>query len=381
MKVRGDASLILLILPLLLGLTLVVSNQQSAQAQTPYHWIILPPMPTPRTEVTSAVIGTDVYVIGGAREGAFASDKVEIFNMQNRSWRSGLSLPTPLHHAVAVTFQGKIYVLGGYLDGWIPVNTTYIYDPANHLWSEGPRMPRAKAAFTAQVVDNRIYTFGGATAYARIIDSHLTQQVLNTTEYYDAETGLWNTGSPLPTPREHLASAEILGKVYVIGGRALTLESNSNINEEYDPKTDTWTEKAPMPTARGGIAAATIGARIFVFGGEAPTGTYNAAEMYNPAENTWVKIDPMPTARHGLTAQVVRGGILVVGGGPQPGFTYSGANEFLDPSSAGESTSPATFSDTKLTLGNVGLLIMLGAGIIILMVVSMLLYLKRPRTG
>ena len=89
-----------------------------------------------------------------------------------------------------------------------------------------------------------------------------------------------------------------------------------------------------MPTARGGIAAATIGTRIFVFGGEATTGTYNTAEMYDPAKNTWVKIDPMPTARHGLTAQAVRGGILVVGGGPQPGFTYSGVNELLDPDSA-----------------------------------------------
>ncbi len=381
MKVQGDVSLTFLLLLLSLGVTLTVSIQQSTQAQTPYHWIILPPMPTPRTEVTSAVIGNDVYVIGGAQEGPVSSNKVEIFNMDNRSWRNGPSLPAPLHHAVAVTFQGKIYVLGGYLDGWIPVNTTYIYDPAQRLWSEGPRMPRAKAAFTAQVLNNRIYIFGGATANARSTDSHLTQEVLNTTEYYDAETGLWKTASPVPTPREHLASAEILGKIYVIGGRKLTLESNSNINEEYDPKTDIWTEKAPMPTARGGIAAATIDTRIFVFGGEAPSGTYNTAEMYDPAEDTWVKIDPMPTARHGLTAQSVRGGILVVGGGPQPGFTYSEANEFLDPNSTREPTSTADSSNAKLTLGNIGTLIILGAGIVILMVASMLLYLRRPYAG
>ena len=379
MKVRDGTSLILLLLLPLLVLALIISIHQPAQAQTPYHWLTLPPMPTPRTEVTSAVIGNDVYVIGGAQEGPVASNKVEIFNMDNRSWRSGPPLPAPLHHAVAVNFQGKVYVLGGYLDGWISVNTTYVYDPSDGRWRDGPKIPGAKAAFTAQVIDDRIYTFGGATT--KIVNGRLTQEVLNTTEYYDAETGLWRTASPLPTPREHLASAEIQGKIYVIGGRKLTLESNSNINEEYDPKTDTWTEKAPMPTARGGIAAATIGTRIFVFGGEATTGTYNTAEMYDPAKNTWVKIDPMPTARHGLTAQAVRGGILVVGGGPQPGFTYSGANELLDPDSAEELASPATSSDIKLTLGNVGLLVILGAGIIILMVVSMLLYLRRPRTG
>ncbi len=337
-------------------------------------------MPTPRTEVTSAVIGNDVYVIGGAQEGPVASSKVEIFNMDNRSWRNSPSLPVPLHHTVAVTLQGKIYVLGGYLDGWISVNTTYVYDPADGQWQEGPEMPRTKAAFTAQVIDNRIYTIGGAAT--RMVGGRLIQEALNINEYYDTATGVWTTASPPPTPREHLASGQSQGKIYVVGGRLLTLATNSNINEEYDPKTDTWQQRAPMPTRRGGIAASSFGTRIFVFGGEANTGTYDTTEMFDPATNTWTEIDPMPTARHGLTAAAVRGGILVVGGGPQPGFTYTGANELLDPILEAETPKITTTStDTGLDLNNIALLIILGAGAIVLMVASILVQKKRQRTG
>jgi N-acetylneuraminic acid mutarotase len=367
--------LLILFLMMLLVSVAFIPGQQSAEAQTKYRWITLPQMPTPRTEVTSAVIGDDLYIIGGVQQGQVTSDKVEIFNIVNRTWRNGPSLPVALHHTVAVTYQDAIYLLGGYLTGWVPVNTTYIYDPAVGDWRHGPTMLTAKAAFTAQVIGNHIYTIGGATTI--VVGDHIVQQVLNNNEYYDMPSSAWLTATPLPTPREHIASVQVSGKIYVIGGRQLTLDTNSNINEEYDPNTDTWAEKQVMPTARGGIAAAAVDAKIYVFGGEAATGTYNTTEMYDISTNTWMKIDPMPTARHGLTAQPVRGGILVVGGGPQPGFTYSGANELLDPGSTEEPASAVASSDTKLNLGNIGILIMLGAVGIILMVASTLFYLIR----
>ncbi len=39
----------------------------------------------------------------------------------------------------------------------------------------------------------------------------------------------------------------------------------------------------------------------------------------------------MPTARHGLGAAAVDGSIYVVAGGPEPGGTFSSANERLVP--------------------------------------------------
>ena len=72
----------------------------------------------------------------------------------------------------------------------------------------------------------------------------------------------------MPTPREHLTSSVIDGKIYVIGGRHLNPSANYANNEVYDPKTDSWKILEDMPTPRGGIASAPINGTIFVFGGE-----------------------------------------------------------------------------------------------------------------
>ena len=293
-----------------------------------YSWKTLREMPTPRTEVTSAVNGNDVYIIGGFEEGSITSDVVEIYNVENNSWRTGYQLPIPLHHAVAVNVEDNIYVFGGYNEKWITVNTTYVFNTKYEKWREGPNMPRPKAAFTAQVIDKKIFTIGGITTL--IEDNKQIQTVLSINEYFDVETGIWYEVNSMPTPREHLASATIDGKIFVFGGRSLTLDSNTDINEVYDSFTNTWSQKASMIIKRGGIAGASLGNKIFVFGGESNEKSFDETEEYNVDTNIWRLIESMPTARHGLTAISISDKILVIGGGPKPGFSYSNANELLE---------------------------------------------------
>jgi N-acetylneuraminic acid mutarotase len=86
-----------------------------------------------------------------------------------------------------------------------------------------------------------------------------------------------------------------------------------------------------MPTARSGIAAAALNGKIFVVGGESTAGTFNETESYDPAKNEWETWAPMPTARHGLGAAVWGKEIYVISGGPEPGGTFSSANEVFTP--------------------------------------------------
>jgi N-acetylneuraminic acid mutarotase len=79
------------------------------------------------------------------------------------------------------------------------------------------------------------------------------------------------------------------------------------------------------------VAGALLGERIFIFGGEAPEGTFNQVESYDPRTNRWSAYAPMPTSRHGLGAAAFNGAIYVIGGGPQPGGSFSNANEALTP--------------------------------------------------
>ena len=86
---------------------------------------------------------------------------------------------------------------------------------------------------------------------------------------YDPAANKWTEKAPMPTAREHLASAVADGKLYVIGGRSNGMSQNVDANEAYDPTTDKWTLLEPMPSKRGGLAsaAASIGDRIYVIGG------------------------------------------------------------------------------------------------------------------
>src|SRR5207237_5923416 len=103
---------------------------------------------------------------------------------------------------------------------------------------------------------------------------------------FDPQTQAWSTRSALPTPRGALSCATVGTTVYAIGGQSPA--GDSAAIEAYDPITDTWhTELAPMPTARNHLASAAVDGLIHVVGGRSArlglTGT--AHEVYDPSTN------------------------------------------------------------------------------------------------
>jgi N-acetylneuraminic acid mutarotase len=136
----------------------------------------------------------------------------------------------------------------------------------------------------------------------------------------------------MPTPRDHHAIGVVNGKLYAIGGRINGRHDRSvTDNEEYDPAADRWKSRSPLPTVRSGIVAAAMHGKVFVFGGESNRGTHKEVESFDPVNNKWQRWSPMPTARHGLGAAVIGNSIYVISGGPQPGATFSSANEMFTP--------------------------------------------------
>jgi N-acetylneuraminic acid mutarotase len=289
----------------------VPENSDAAQ-----EWTALLPMPTERTEVTAATVGSRIYVVGGFDSSGDTVDTVEVYEPRSNTWSTAKELPIPLHHSAAASYQGKLYVVGGYQEGWIPANALLIYDPFTNDWRRAKDMPTPRGALTAQFIDGILYAVGGWNGLP-----------LRTTEAYNPSNDSWDAMAPMPTAREHLASGVVDGKLYVIGGRQGGLTSNLDVNEEYDPKTNVWTTKAPMPSKRGGIVGASLSDSVFVFGGESPAKTFDNNEQYVPAFDSWLIRERMPTARHGLAAAEAGGDIYVIGGGLKPGLSVSSANE------------------------------------------------------
>ena len=135
-----------------------------------------------------------------------------------------------------------------------------------------------RGALTANFINGILYAVGG-------VDK---SETLTSTLAYDPRNNTWTEKAPMPTAREHLTSATINGKLYVIGGRTAGMSTNVDANEVYDPANNKWTILQPMLSKRGGLASATaVNETIYVFGGEQPSGTFNNNEKYDPDTKKW----------------------------------------------------------------------------------------------
>ena len=293
----------------------------AGSAAVPGTWGEGAPMPTARTEVTSAVVDGVIYVIGGFRATGGNTDVVEAYDTAGDSWSVQTPLPQNLDHAGAAAVGDKVYVVGGYISlfqGTISA-ATYEYDPVADTWTARAPMPLARAAAATVLVDGIIYVLGGVGPQETIPLA------------YNPASNSWTQLAPIAAAREHLTASVVDGKIYVIGGRQNVTENVDTV-EVYDPATDTWQTLAPIPTARGGLASGELAGRVHVVGGEdlSPGGaTFSEHEVYDPASASWQSALPLPTARHGLTAQVVSNKLYVLGGGPTPGLSVSSAVEIF----------------------------------------------------
>jgi hypothetical protein len=279
-------------------------------------------MPTPRTEVAVARNGPFVVAAGGFTADGQASDVVEAYNFRQDTWRTLTPLPEHVHHAALASAGGQLYLIGGYLADGSASTKVWINTLDGRAWREGPPLPRSRGAMGYAVVDGYIHVVGGANVFrggSRLSEAH---------DIYDVSEREWSKGADLPEPRDHLAAAAVGDRLYVLGGRKLSLDTNSARVDVYAG--GRWTRLPDMPTARGGFAVAGWDGYVFVFGGERPDGTIAPVEFYDPAAEEWRAGPDLPTPRHGMGAVAFDADRIVVpGGGPQPGLSVSGATEML----------------------------------------------------
>jgi hypothetical protein len=129
-------------------------------------------------------------------------------------------------------------------------------------------------------------------------------------------TGRWRDLAPLPTARANLATAEVGGLVYAIGG--IDKVDATNVVETFDPRSGRWTTSLPLPQPRDGPGAASLDGLLYVAGGfVVPGGTTSSVVVYDPKRNTWRSVAPMPTVRERLRL-VASGRYLYAIGGTAP---------------------------------------------------------------
>ena len=282
-------------------------------------WERLAPLPTPRTEITTAAVGDRIYAIGGFDAAGDTAATVEVYDAEEDTWTPGPDLPLAVNHPMSAVAHGTLYVLGGYL-GPLSDPTDRAFFLRDGRWVELPPMPEPRAAAGAAAVGGRVYVVGGVGPTG----------LADTTLVLDTTTGRWRSLPGLLVPREHLGVAAFGGQIYAMGGRTGGIGTNLGETETFDPATGNWRPLSPMPTPRGGLAAAATSNGLIVAPGGEADATFAEAEAFDARTERWVILPPMPTARHGLGVAAVGTTAHTIGGGPTPGLSVSGAHEAFD---------------------------------------------------
>ena len=275
------------------------------------------PLPEPRSEVAAAATPGRLVVVGGFVADGNNSAHVDGYSIRADRWRRLPDLPVAVDHASAASANGRVYVAGGYGADRVPLRTVFAL--VDGSWQRLPRMPDGRAAAAATIADGRLYVVGGRDERRNLARVAFVLQLGGSR---------WQT-IPGPSPREHLAAASSLGRVYAIGGRAAGIDTNERALEVYDAAARRWQRLMPLPGARGGTGAAALGGRIVSVGGEQPAGTIRTVYAYDVRKGRWSRLADLPTPRHGLGVVAAGNRIWALAGGPQPGLTVSGAVESL----------------------------------------------------
>jgi len=132
-------------------------------------WSTNTSMPVALQGYASTVVGSKIYVIGGARQVVSGVDSssnlLQIYDTQTGVWVNGSSLSAPVSYGSAVVTSGvmapmRIYYIGGYSMGAFS-DKTLIYSIEDDSWSEGAKMSTVRAYLGLVVVNDIIYAMGG----------------------------------------------------------------------------------------------------------------------------------------------------------------------------------------------------------------------------
>ena len=286
---------------------------------------------TPRQEHGVALLGDDVYVLGGILpfNGSTypTTDIVQKFNLKTGAWTKTAPMPAALNHANIAVIDGKIYYFGGLeatdFTYWKATGASAVYHPSTDKWTILSSMPEGRAIGSAAtlVVGETIYLPGGLLYTNTTHDQEGTTTMFTS---YNLRTKKWKILPDLPAPRDHAGKGIYGDMLYVLGGRAF---GNKNVVDTvfgFNLSSHSWSTRfAPMPTPRGGVASATIGSQIFTAGGEGNPNTSTAIfpqmQAYDAARNTWIKYADMVTPLHGTASVTYKGQIIIPGGAPVTG--------------------------------------------------------------
>jgi DNA-binding CsgD family transcriptional regulator len=269
------------------------------------NWQDHGPLPQPRAGMAAAVIGLDLYLIGGETDGGEVVDTVTVYQTGSRVWQTAAPKPTAVTEATSAVLFGELYVVGGRTTDDRLTAVVEAYSPANNAWRRAAALPQPVTGGLTLSNGSFLFHFGGWDGQNYLADSYR----------YDPGADSWRPLPPMSHPRAWAAGENVAGQLYVVGG--YDGQQDLAVCEAFDPSENLWRRCPDMLQPRAGASAASLFNRLYIIGGGLH-GEVSYSELYDPGDQLWSVINtPMLLAGGrwtALAAATVERDIFAVGG-------------------------------------------------------------------
>lgn len=237
------------------------------------RWARTQPLPEPRSGMTVVSHGLELYVIGGETDGGL-DGVVHSFNVRQRTWRTAAPKPTPVTEAGGAVLGGQIYIVGGRLADNTITPIVEAYSPVNDAWRSVAPLPEPAAGGVVLADEDHLYVFGGWNG----------QTYLDSAFVYEPTADSWRPLPPLPGPRAYAAGGNLADGLLVVGG----FDGRSDLDAclRLETAAERWQACPALLQPRSRATATVILNKLYVLGGGRPA-THPYAEVYDPTLQTW----------------------------------------------------------------------------------------------
>ncbi len=199
----------------------------------------------PHSNFTAPAVNGKIYVIGGGLGRSVYIDSLQIFDPIANAWSTPADGSTiaPMGYenvgsSATSVVGGKIYLIGGTEWDKYPnsnfTDTIYVYDPSTNTWSTPATSGWfiARESHTASVVNGKIYVIGGDSSFENLQSTYIDAGSL---QVFDPSSNTWSTPGTIGAliPRSGHTAAVVNGKIYIIGGAAVSSNSVSRPPRRY----------------------------------------------------------------------------------------------------------------------------------------------------
>ncbi|KAM5156585.1 kelch-like protein 38 [Mantella aurantiaca] len=199
------------------------------------QWRTGEPMLVPRFSHQSIGYKNYIFSIGGIGVKQEILNSMERFDSIYNSWKRMANMPVAVLHPAVAAKDQRIYLFGGEDVMQNPVRLIQVYHIARNMWFRMETRVVKNVCAPAVVIGDKIIIIGGYTR--RIIA-------------YDMTKNTFVKCADMKDRRMHHGATVLQNKIYVTGGRSLTVDNtieDSDSFDCYDPETDKWTSKGKLP--------------------------------------------------------------------------------------------------------------------------------------